>query len=138
MQRLSSSRISDIEFIINRPGPALAQRKWVAKGAECSIDRHSFAGEVYSFHVDILQIQQPATESTRWKPENVDETALGLRCLAVPVTGRCGETVAAMTLCVPAGRIDGRRRRSMLADLRAAGLRASASLRALNQPPGSA
>jgi len=49
-----------------------------------------------------------------------------------------GETVAAMTLCVPAGRIDGRRRRSMLADLRAAGLRASASLRALNQPPGSA
>jgi len=69
--------------------------------------------------------------------ENVDETALGLRCLAVPVTGRRGETVAAMTLCVPAGRIDGRRRRRMLADLRAAGLRASASLRALNQPPGS-
>jgi DNA-binding IclR family transcriptional regulator len=70
--------------------------------------------------------------------ENVDETALGLRCLAVPVTGPCAETVAAMTLCVPAGRIDRRRRRQMLADLRAAGLRASASLRALNQPPGSA
>jgi IclR family KDG regulon transcriptional repressor len=70
--------------------------------------------------------------------ENVDETALGLRCLAVPVTGPCGETVAAMTLCVPSGRIDGRRRRQMLADLRAAGLRASASLRAINKPPGPA
>jgi hypothetical protein len=68
VQRLSSSRIiSDIEFIINRPGPAPAQRIWVAKGAECSIDRHSFAGEVYSFHVDILQIQQPATGSANWK-----------------------------------------------------------------------
>ncbi len=70
--------------------------------------------------------------------ENVDETALGLRCLAVPITGACGETLAAMTLCVPAGRIDGRRRRLLLADLRSAGLRASASLRAINKPPGSA
>jgi hypothetical protein len=34
--RLSRSRvISDIEFIINNPGPALGQRKWISKGTEC-------------------------------------------------------------------------------------------------------
>jgi hypothetical protein len=60
--RLSRSRvISDIEFIINNPGPALGQWKWTSKGAECSVDRHSFAGELYSFHVDILQVRVPAT-----------------------------------------------------------------------------
>ncbi len=68
MQRLSSSRIiSDIDFIINRPGPAQGQRRWAAKGAECSIDRHSFTGELYSFHVDILQIRLPATGCASWK-----------------------------------------------------------------------
>ena len=70
--------------------------------------------------------------------ENVNETSLGLECMAVPITGAGGATVAAMTLCVPSGRIDRRRRRRMLADLRAAGLRASATLRAIHQPPGTA
>jgi hypothetical protein len=66
--RLSRSRvISDIEFIINTPGPALGQRKWTSKGAECSVDRHSFAGEVYSFHVDILQVRLSTTGSPKWK-----------------------------------------------------------------------
>ena len=68
MLRLSRSRvISDIEFIINNPGPALGQRKWTSKGAECSVDRHSFAGEVYSFHVDILQVRLAATGAPKWK-----------------------------------------------------------------------
>jgi hypothetical protein len=66
--RLSKLRvISDIEFIINNPGPALGQRKWTSKGAECSIDRHSFAGEVYSFHVDILQVRLTATGAPKCK-----------------------------------------------------------------------
>jgi IclR family acetate operon transcriptional repressor len=68
--------------------------------------------------------------------ENVNETSLGLRCMAVPITAPDGATVAAITLCVPSGRIDRRRRRLMLADLRSAGLRASASLRAIHKPPG--
>jgi hypothetical protein len=64
--RLSRLRvISDIEFIINSPSPALGQRKWTSKGAECSVDRHSFAGEVYSFHVDILQVHLAATGSPK-------------------------------------------------------------------------
>jgi DNA-binding IclR family transcriptional regulator len=51
--------------------------------------------------------------------ENVDETALGLRCLAVPV-GPPGRVAGAITLCVPSGRIDGARKRAMLPDLTAA------------------
>jgi hypothetical protein len=48
--------------------------------------------------------------------ENVDETALGLHCLAVPV-GPPGRVVAAITLCVPSGRMSAARRREMLPDL---------------------
>jgi hypothetical protein len=74
VQQLSSTRIiSDIEFIINRPRPGLGQRKWAAKGAECSIDRHSFTGDVYSFHVEILQIRLPATGRPSWKLVIVSE-----------------------------------------------------------------
>jgi hypothetical protein len=65
--RLSRSRvISDIEFIINNPGPALGQRKWISKGTECSVDRHSFIGDIYSFHVNILQVRLPAVGSPKW------------------------------------------------------------------------
>lgn len=48
--------------------------------------------------------------------ENVDETALGLHCIAVPV-GPPGRVAGAITFCVPSGRIDARRRREMIADL---------------------
>jgi hypothetical protein len=74
VQRLSRSRvISDIEFIINSPGPAVGKRKWTSKGAECSADRHSFVGAVYSFHVDILQVHLHATGSPKWKLLIVNE-----------------------------------------------------------------
>jgi len=64
--KLSRSQvIGDIELIINRPGPALGQRNWTSKGTECSIDRHSFMGELYSFHVDILQIRGSASLSVQ-------------------------------------------------------------------------
>ncbi len=48
--------------------------------------------------------------------ENIDETALGLHCLAAPV-GPPGRVVAAITLCVPSGRMSATRRREMLSDL---------------------
>ncbi|MGO9005621.1 MAG: hypothetical protein ACLQIQ_12960 [Beijerinckiaceae bacterium] len=68
MLRLSRGRvIGDIELMINRPGPALGQRKWTAKGAECSVDRHSYSGEVYGFHADVLHIRVPATGRPAWE-----------------------------------------------------------------------
>lgn len=51
--------------------------------------------------------------------ENVDETALGLHCIAAPV-GPPGRVRAAVTLCVPSGRMNPRRRRELVTDLLAA------------------
>jgi len=56
-------------------------------------------------------------EARRWGyGESIDETALGLHCLAVPV-GPPGRVVAAITLCVPSGRMSAARKREMLPDL---------------------
>jgi DNA-binding IclR family transcriptional regulator len=55
--------------------------------------------------------------------ENVEETALGLHCLAVPVRNGRGRALAAMTVCVPTGRIDLARREVLLTDLRATAAR---------------
>ncbi len=48
--------------------------------------------------------------------ENIDETALGLHCLAAPV-GPPGRVVAAITFCVPTGRMSAARKREMIPDL---------------------
>ena len=48
--------------------------------------------------------------------ENIDETALGLHCVAVGV-GPPGHVVAALTLCVPSGRMTSDRAAEMLPDL---------------------
>ena len=51
--------------------------------------------------------------------ENIDDTALGLHCIAAPV-GRPGQVLAAITLCVPSGRMTTERRAKMIPDLLAA------------------
>ena len=48
--------------------------------------------------------------------ENLDDTALGLHCMAVPV-GPPGRVVAALTVCVPSGRMTSERAAEMLPDL---------------------
>jgi DNA-binding IclR family transcriptional regulator len=74
--------------------------------------------------------------------ENIDETALGLHCVAAPI-GSPGRVVAAVTLCVPSGRMNEERKRVMVADLlraaqelslpvRAQGLRLAAQIGAVN------
>jgi IclR family transcriptional regulator, KDG regulon repressor len=55
--------------------------------------------------------------------ENIEETALGLHCLAVPIRNGRGRALAAMTVCVPTGRIDPTRRGVLLTDLRATAAR---------------
>jgi len=51
--------------------------------------------------------------------ENVDETALGLHCIAAPL-GPPGRVIAAITLCVPSGRMNRARKRELVKDLLAA------------------
>lgn len=48
--------------------------------------------------------------------ENLDETALGLHCIAAPV-GPPARVAAAITFCVPSGRMTPERREEMIADL---------------------
>lgn len=68
MLRLSRARvISEIEFVANSPGRAPGQRNWTAKGAACSVDRHTYSGDSYGFHVDILHIRTPATGRLAWE-----------------------------------------------------------------------
>jgi DNA-binding IclR family transcriptional regulator len=63
---------------------------------------------------ELLRILSEARR--RGYAENIDETSLGLHCLAAPV-GPPGRVVAAITLCVPSGRMSAARRREMLPDL---------------------
>jgi DNA-binding IclR family transcriptional regulator len=51
--------------------------------------------------------------------ENVDETALGLHCIAAPL-GPPGRVRAAITFCVPSGRMNPTRKRALVRDLLAA------------------
>jgi DNA-binding IclR family transcriptional regulator len=51
--------------------------------------------------------------------ENLDETALGLHCIAAPLGPR-GRVSAAITMCIPSGRMSPARKREMLPDLLAA------------------
>jgi IclR family KDG regulon transcriptional repressor len=70
---------------------------------------------------DLLQLLAQVREDG--VAENVEETALGLHCIAVPVRNGRGRALAAMTVCVPTGRIDRARRDVLLADLRASAAR---------------
>jgi DNA-binding IclR family transcriptional regulator len=51
--------------------------------------------------------------------ENIDETALGLHCIAAPV-GPSGRVAAAITLCIPSGRVAPERKPELVEDLLAA------------------
>lgn len=66
---------------------------------------------------ELLRILRQARR--RGYAENIDETALGLHCIAVPV-GPPGRVAAALTFCVPSGRMTPARRRVMIDDLMAA------------------
>jgi DNA-binding IclR family transcriptional regulator len=71
-------------------------------------------GRVLDGISELLQILRDTRR--RGYAENVDETALGLHCLAVPV-GPPGRVVAAVTFCVPTGRMSPARKREMIPDL---------------------
>ena len=60
--------------------------------------------------------------------ENQDETAVGLHTISVPVRNAAGSVLAALTICVPTSRITPDRRKGLLADMQAAGLRFSESV----------
>ncbi len=72
------------------------------------------------------------TTRRRGYGENIDETALGLHCIAASV-GPPGNVAAAITMCVPTGRMSAGRRREMVPDL----LAAAGALSSTVRPPES-
>jgi DNA-binding IclR family transcriptional regulator len=66
----------------------------------------------------------------RGHAENLDETALGLHCMGAPI-GLPGEVIAAITLCVPSGRMSPARKSALLPDL----LLAARELTPMADPP---
>ena len=68
MLRLSRARvIGDIETIVNAAIPARGLHKWSAKGAEISLDRHSFAGVDYGYQTEVLRVCLPGGARGGWE-----------------------------------------------------------------------
>jgi DNA-binding IclR family transcriptional regulator len=57
--------------------------------------------------------------------ENHDETAIGLYAVSVPIQNAAGAILAALTICIPTSRVSAVRRKAMIRDLIAAGVRLS-------------
>ena len=60
--------------------------------------------------------------------ENIDETAVGLHAISVPVRNGAGSVLAALTICVPTSRMTPARRQALVADMKEAGRRFSESV----------
>jgi len=62
-----SSIISDIEYIVDAPSPAIERRHWHVQGVECLRDRHRFSGQSYVFAIDVLQVHFARSGRTIWR-----------------------------------------------------------------------
>ncbi len=63
MLRLSRARvIGDIEMIVDKACPGRGLHRWTAKGADCTVERHSFSGAGYGFQSEIFRLRAPAWE----------------------------------------------------------------------------
>jgi hypothetical protein len=62
-----ASIISDIEYIVDAPSPAVERRRWQVQGVECLRDRHRFSGQSYGFAIDVLQMRFARTGRTIWR-----------------------------------------------------------------------
>jgi hypothetical protein len=68
-----ASIISDIEYIVDAPSPAIERRSWQVQGVECLRDRHRFSGQSYSFTIDVLQVRLVRSGRTIWRLAVVTE-----------------------------------------------------------------
>jgi hypothetical protein len=62
-----ASIISDIEYIVDAPSPAIERRRWQVQGVECLRERHRFSGQSYVFAIDVLQVRFARTGRTIWR-----------------------------------------------------------------------
>jgi hypothetical protein len=62
-----ASIISDIEYIVDAPSPAIERHSWQVQGVECLRDRHRFSGQSYVFTIDVLQVRFARSARTIWR-----------------------------------------------------------------------
>jgi hypothetical protein len=62
-----ASIISDIEYIVDAPSPAIERRSWHVQDVECLRDRHRFSGQSYIFTIDVLQVRFVRSGRTIWR-----------------------------------------------------------------------
>jgi hypothetical protein len=74
MARIGNARtISDIEYVIDAPGPGGDQAAWIAHGVECARDRHRFTGQSYSFSFEVLSLRFNGSPRNRWHAVIISE-----------------------------------------------------------------
>ncbi|MCX7318938.1 MAG: hypothetical protein NT113_05375 [Hyphomicrobiales bacterium] len=67
MPRIGNARtIADIEYVIEPPGPGNDVTAWLSHGVQCEIERHRYAGQSYSFLVEILQLRYSEPAKPQW------------------------------------------------------------------------
>lgn len=59
-----ASVINDIERIL-KSGDRLGKYRWETNGVECTLDRHTYYGALYSFDVEVLRVR--ATARPKWQ-----------------------------------------------------------------------
>ncbi|MBS0235162.1 MAG: hypothetical protein JSR99_16975 [Proteobacteria bacterium] len=68
MRRLSRiSIINQIERIAKDPVLGLGRHHWETNGVRCSLDRHTYSGDLYSFSVEILRVAPLSARSKKWE-----------------------------------------------------------------------
>lgn len=79
MKRLSrASVINDIEFIVNRHKAVLGERNWKADGLQCQLESHTYTGNAYSFHTDVLTLETATGVRPKWKVMIVTQSWRGV------------------------------------------------------------
>jgi hypothetical protein len=72
--RIGNARtIADIEYVVEPPGAGSDVAAWMSHGVKCSIDRHRYMGQAYSFTFEIMDLRLDGAAKHRWHVVIVSE-----------------------------------------------------------------
>jgi hypothetical protein len=73
--RLGNARtIAAIEYVIDGPSIGSDVIKWNVFGVDCSINRHRFTGDSYSFAFDVLHVSHGSRTKLTWQIAIISES----------------------------------------------------------------
>lgn len=107
MPRIGNARtIADIEYVVEPPSAGSDVTSWVSHGVTCSLDRHRFTGQRYSFSLEILDLRNEAPNrgwhvvviSEIWRFPKAKSDSRGTKSLRV-LAGKASDVLAWMRRC---------------------------------------